>query len=157
MGARRVVVTTAGAAAGWSAWSLSEYVLHRWAMHGPWKGQPMASEHIAHHRRPLATDPVLRSLTYVPAVLGGVGVGAVATRLLDRAGGVATWFGFAVGYAAYEQLHWRAHHRRPIGSVERRIHERHAAHHAGASRNFGVTTAIWDRLFATDARRLRAV
>jgi sterol desaturase/sphingolipid hydroxylase (fatty acid hydroxylase superfamily) len=136
---------------GWSAWSLAEYALHRWAMHGPLRHQPLATEHRAHHRAPSATDPCLRALTYLPAAAGGMALGSVAGRLVGRPAGLATATAFTLGYACYEQLHWRAHHRRPVGPIERRIRLRHATHHAHPGANYGVTTRIWDRLFATAA------
>ena len=58
--------------------------------------------------------------------------------------------GWAAGYAAYEQFHWREHHRPPLGPWERDARRRHFAHHFGAARtNYGVTTALWDRVFGT--------
>lgn len=149
MALNRWLARAAGAAMGWSAWSLSEYALHRWAMHGRFRRHPMASEHLAHHREPLATDPLLRSLTYLPALLGGAALGTLADRFVHRPAAVATAMGFTLGYAAYEQLHWRAHHRRPVGAFERRIRVRHSAHHARANCNYGVTTGVWDRILAT--------
>ena len=58
--------------------------------------------------------------------------------------------GWAAGYAAYEQFHWREHHRPPLGPWERAARRRHFAHHFGAPRtNYGVTTALWDHVFGT--------
>jgi sterol desaturase/sphingolipid hydroxylase (fatty acid hydroxylase superfamily) len=141
----------AGVAAGWVSWTLTEYVLHRWAMHGSYRRQPVAQEHLRHHREPLATDPVLRGLTYLPAALGGAALGAALRRISGAATGHGAAAGFMAGYAAYEQLHWRSHHRPPATAYERWLRQRHIAHHARARRNYGVTTSIWDRAFGTSA------
>jgi len=140
-----------GAIAGWATWTLAEYALHRWAMHGPIRQQPVAREHLRHHREPLATDPLLRSLTYLPAALGGAALGAAMRRVCDAATGRGATAGFMAGYAAYEQLHWRSHHRPPAIAYERWLGQRHAAHHARARRNYGVTTSVWDHIFRTSA------
>jgi len=150
-----------GAATGWWLWSGTEYVMHRWGMHGPWRRQPVAAEHLRHHGEPLATDPVLRALSYLPVALGGVGLGAAASRLAGTTFGRAAGLAFVAGYTAYEQLHWRAHHRHPANPPERWLWRRHMAHHARARLNYGVTTAFWDRLAGTAApeapvRRARA-
>jgi sterol desaturase/sphingolipid hydroxylase (fatty acid hydroxylase superfamily) len=141
-----------GAMVGWASWTLAEYALHRWAMHGPVRRQPVAQEHLRHHREPMATDPVLRSLTYLPAAIGGAALGAALRRVTDSAAGQGAAAGFLAGYAAYEQLHWRSHHRPPAVAYERWLRQRHATHHARARRNYGVTTSVWDRAFGTAAR-----
>jgi Fatty acid hydroxylase superfamily len=147
--------TLAGLGAGWGLWTAAEYAMHRWAMHGRWRQQPVAAEHLRHHADPLATDAVLRSLSYLPVAVGAIGLGAAARHLggpdvgrdLGRGVGVA----FMAGYAAYEQLHWRAHHRHPGNPLESWLQRRHLVHHRRAGRNYGVTTSIWDHVLGTAA------
>ena len=115
------------AAVGVGAWTLTEYVAHRWVMHGSRRWGPVSREHRIHHADPEATDPRLRALGYAavitPAVAGAAAAGAWPLGV-----------GWAAGYAAYEQFHWREHHRPPLGPWERDARRRHFAHHFGAPR-----------------------
>jgi len=130
-------------AVGVGAWTFTEYVAHRWLMHGGRRFGVISREHVAHHVDPEATDPRLRALGYA----------AVVTPSLAGASLAGAWpigVGWAAGYVAYEQFHWREHHRRPLGRWEREARRRHFAHHFGAPRtNYGVTTSVWDRVFGT--------
>jgi sterol desaturase/sphingolipid hydroxylase (fatty acid hydroxylase superfamily) len=59
--------------------------------------------------------------------------------------------GLALGYLAYVAVHYGTHHAHfAPGSYLSRLKRRHAIHHhSGTEGNFGVTTAIWDRVFGT--------
>jgi hypothetical protein len=96
-----------------------------------------------HHADPVATDPRLRALGY----------GAVISPVAAAAAVIGVWplgAGWAAGYAAYEQFHWREHHRPPLGRWELAARRRHFTHHFGSPRaNYGVTSAVWDRVFGT--------
>ncbi|MFN0089059.1 MAG: sterol desaturase family protein, partial [Acidimicrobiales bacterium] len=142
--ATRTLSAGARCAVGGAAWTLSEYVLHRWIMHGPRALGPAAKEHQLHHAEPALTSPALRAVAY-----GGVAAAGVGVR---RVCGAGVALGWSAGYAAYEQLHWRAHHRPAACELERRRRVRHFAHHFVSARvNFGVTTSLWDRVFGTYA------
>jgi sterol desaturase/sphingolipid hydroxylase (fatty acid hydroxylase superfamily) len=127
--------------AGLAAWTLAEYALHRFAMHGHQLDDPLSREHRRHHRDPLATDLRLRLLGHAGVAVASLGVG----RLVHLTGVGA---GFAAGYSTYEWLHWRSHHRRPT-VLERGLRRRHLVHHGRAGVNLGVTTSVWDRAFGT--------
>lgn len=136
-----------GLGAGLTAWSFAEYWLHRGPMHRPRARDPLGAQHRAHHVDPAATDPVARSA----GVLGMAALGAVITRPLSAtsrgfADGAAV--GWALGYAAYDRLHWNVHHRAPRRADDAR-RRRHLDHHVHPGRNFGVTTSVWDRVFGT--------
>ena len=155
MGKRgRVVVGPLGgmlvAGLGVFSWTFAEYVAHRWLMHGGRGRRLVSREHRAHHARPEATDAKRRAVGYAAVILPvATGVAVARRRLWPLA------VGWAVGYAGYEQFHWREHHRSPlVGSPlarwEREARRRHFAHHFVAARaNFGVTTSLWDRMFRT--------
>ena len=142
-----MLIVLAGGAAGLGVWSLAEYLLHRWGFHPTGAGRIgslIAREHLIHHREPLRTSPLMRSLAWVGAVsvaapaamVGWIGVGFAA--------------GWALGYTAYDQLHWRAHHRCAPNRYEAWVRARHDRHHFGhPRRNYGVTTDVWDRVFGT--------
>jgi sterol desaturase/sphingolipid hydroxylase (fatty acid hydroxylase superfamily) len=133
-------------AAGLAAWTLLEYVLHRWVFHhAPW----IRNRHEEHHHDPKAfvgtptwlSIVAIASLILLPSVwLGGLAIGSSFTA------------GLVLGYLAYVAAHYGSHygHFRP-GSYLARLKRRHAIHHHGdGERNFGVTTPFWDRVFGTD-------
>jgi sterol desaturase/sphingolipid hydroxylase (fatty acid hydroxylase superfamily) len=127
--------------AGWFAWTLGEYVLHRFAMHSL-RGRGIASrEHLNHHAAipaPLRTE-----------ALSWFGVLVVATGwglLLDPMFGVG-WVG---GYGFYYVHHQLAHRRPPRSAYQRWLRRHHFHHHFGhPMANHGVTLSLWDRVFGT--------
>lgn len=148
-------------AVGLAGWSFTEYATHRWALHPTDTPIDVSYQHRQHHRQPAAVHPAARVAGL--AAIGGVA--AAATSLLSRVlpndlavASAATW---AAGYAIYDQYHWALHHRAPRTSIGRTLRHRHFRHHFGSpQKNFGVTTALWDRMFGTEAQpepvRLRA-
>ena len=156
------ILTTvlAGAAlivTGALAWTLGEYLMHRFAMHAL-KGRGMASrEHLTHHA---VYDSVLEKWWF--AWMGVVGVGlalGVNTSHLMGSVGWCLGIGWVGGYGFYDWLHFRAHRRdirRPqslAGTYERFVRRHHFHHHFGhPTANHGVTTPVWDLVFGTFER-----
>jgi sterol desaturase/sphingolipid hydroxylase (fatty acid hydroxylase superfamily) len=130
-------------------WSPSEYALHRLAMHSNGDRGPIAGEHRSHHRNPEATALPMRMLlhlgVYALAALAGLALAQLSPPVV--AAGLAG--GYAVGFASYEILHWRSHHRQPRWAYTRWLRDHHFEHHRHARRAFGVTSGIWDRVFGT--------
>ncbi len=132
-------------AAGFIAWTLIEYWLHRIIFHG---GPPViAKMHVLHHAKPaeFIGVPVWYSLVFFLVfsfpILALLGVDA----------GVGAIIGLLIGYTLYIGIHDAAHHRtsylRPWLARFRVNHLRH--HYQNAHAGFGVTTDVWDRLFGT--------
>lgn len=125
---------------GWLAWTLYEYVMHRWGLHR----LPVLREiHALHHRNQLdyvAVPPWVTALLYV---LLWAAFGAQTSALA---------VGFSVGYVAYAALHTAFHYVRfKPGDWLYRGDQRHAAHHRRDDVCYGVSTALWDRLMGTEA------
>jgi sterol desaturase/sphingolipid hydroxylase (fatty acid hydroxylase superfamily) len=156
MGSRAVV----GFVGGLLAWSLAEYATHRWAMHAPGAGSvagpernPLAAEHLDHHRVPASTVPLRldrHNVAYKGAAL------VLGSLLVSPAFGS----GFTTGYASYTRLHDRIHHTRPRGRVARILWRNHLRHHSlsqrGLGAGFGVTSPLWDVVLATREPSQRA-
>ena len=136
---------------GYAVWTLVEYFMHRYAFHHMPGVKPL---HMAHHADAddLIGTPTLLSLAliftlaYLPMVWI---VGPYAACF---------WFaGMMVGYLAFGGVHYIVHHF--SGSrfaFIRKLKRGHAIHHYGDnSRNFGVTTLFWDRVFGTYSDRMR--
>jgi len=136
-------------AIGMGAWTLLEYVLHRWVLH---RVPFIAPMHAEHHRSPRAligtptwlTLVMLWSIFFLP------------TRWVcsfTAASGLTA--GAMTGFFWYGVLHHVAHHGRPrllarwMSACVRR-HLRH--HYSKRPVNFGFTTALWDHLFGTAER-----
>ena len=133
------------AAAGLASWSLIEYLLHRFVLHGL---QPFKAWHAQHHQRPTA-------LLGAPLVLSA---GLIATLVWLPAwawGGPwqagALTLGVSTGYLAYGLMHHFTHHGRFQNAWLARRRRWHALHHSSqtAPGCYGVTSPLWDHVFGT--------
>jgi sterol desaturase/sphingolipid hydroxylase (fatty acid hydroxylase superfamily) len=134
------------------AWSLTEYLLHRFVFHlepdSPWGRRLHFVIHGVHHDFP--HDPM--RLVMPPSVSIPL---AIAFWFLFRAIAGPAWAlpsfaGFLLGYLVYDMAHYHMHHHRsknPLSLALRRYHYRH--HFQQSDRGFGVTTPLWDRVFRT--------
>ncbi|MEW5741983.1 MAG: sterol desaturase family protein [Myxococcota bacterium] len=155
-----LVACVLAALLGGMGWTLSEYLMHRFAGHGPlrrkeglWFLTPMAvvilfhEEHTAHHRDPLYFAPTwkkaLAAAVLVP-VLGGLPAWLISVPV-----GLAFGGGFAFTYLAYEILHRRIHTHPPSNRYLAWMRRHHLHHHVTPKVNHGVTIPAWDVVFGT--------
>jgi len=135
---------------GLVAWTLVEYVLHRFVLHGM---QPFQAWHAEHHRRPRALNgtPTILSTALIVAL---VFLPALVLSDLWRAS--ALTFGLLTGYLVYAVVHHAAHHWRADNAWLRQIKRHHALHHspAAAPGRYGVTSTLWDVVFRTNGTSL---
>jgi cyclopropane-fatty-acyl-phospholipid synthase len=130
--------------AGLAGWSLIEYLLHRFVLHGV---QPFQGWHAEHHQRPTAlicAPTILSAMLIVTLVF----VPALLVSTLWRA--CALTLGVLAGYLSYAVVHHATHHWRAEGAwlrERKRCHARH--HHAGMPLCFGVTSGFWDHVFGS--------
>ena len=126
-------------------WTLTEYVLHRFVLHGI---QPFRAWHAEHHRRPKA---LIGTSTLLSAVLIVVLFFLPALVLTDLLRACALTIGLLTGYLVYAITHHALHHWSGVNALTRRLKRRHALHHYrdGPPAWFGVTSPIWDILFGT--------
>jgi sterol desaturase/sphingolipid hydroxylase (fatty acid hydroxylase superfamily) len=118
---------------GLAAWTLAEYIVHRFVLHAI---APV--QHGIHHAHPKdAIDRVFWQIWIAFAVAYVTTGGAVL------AGGL-------VAYAFYLFAHYSAHHKPAL--LPPSLLKHHLDHHRFAKRNFGVTTSFWDRIFGTMLR-----
>jgi cyclopropane-fatty-acyl-phospholipid synthase len=144
--------------AGVALWSLLEYLLHRFVLHGM---APFSHWHGQHHLRP-------RALIASPSVLSLSLFLLLATLpawwLLGGWPALALTLGLQGSYLAYGLTHHATHHetrpwiRHNAWMSQRRIRHamHHAAHHIEARGevckpcNFGVSNSFWDAVFGTN-------
>jgi sterol desaturase/sphingolipid hydroxylase (fatty acid hydroxylase superfamily) len=139
-------------AAGMLAWTLAEYLLHRYVFHWTndtsWGKRIHFLLHGVHHEYPTDKDRlVMPLLTSVPL---SVIFYSLFTFTLGRSIGEPAFAGFVVGYLFYDGTHYYVHHFIPKtrwGKLLRRHHLTH--HHADHDGGFGVSTPLWDVLLQT--------
>jgi sterol desaturase/sphingolipid hydroxylase (fatty acid hydroxylase superfamily) len=139
-----VAVTAIGVA----SWTIVEYALHRFVLHGL---APFKHWHEEHHRRPTALifAPTLLSSSLIVVL---VFLPALALGGLWRA--CALTLGILCGYLLYAITHHATHHWQAESAWLKRRKRWHAIHHhrTGRPAGFGVTSAFWDHVFASAPR-----
>lgn len=140
----RLVWITA-AAAGIALWTLTEYILHRYVLHGL---PPLREMHSRHHASPAE---LIGTPSWVSVPLFGVLVLAPLVHSAQSSVAYGATAGLMLGYLWYVAVHHATHHRRARpGTYVHRAKRWHAIHHhARRPCNFGVTTLFWDRVFGT--------
>jgi sterol desaturase/sphingolipid hydroxylase (fatty acid hydroxylase superfamily) len=125
-------------------WTLIEYLVHRMVYH---RVAFLTKYHEGHHADPRAyvgAPPLFgTSLVFL--------ISFIPLLTVDMVLADAISVGMLLGYTAYMLVHHGCHHWTPTrGSYLYRARVRHAAHHYRSKEaNFGVTTSLWDRAFAT--------
>jgi sterol desaturase/sphingolipid hydroxylase (fatty acid hydroxylase superfamily) len=166
-------------AAGALAWTLVEYVIHRFVFHPPQWIENETRAVTASLGRDDAVLPALPSLRHKfyflvhgvhhdypndsgrlvmpPSV--SIPLAIVFFFLFRWLLGVAAWAtfgGFVAGYLAYDTTHYLTHHsagRTALGRYQKKRHFRH--HYYDSTRNFGISLPLWDLLFGTMGRSKR--
>lgn len=134
---------------GLASWTLIEYVLHRFVMHGL---QPFSRWHAQHHQRPTALicTPTIMSmmlivtLVFLPALILSDNLLRACTLTL----------GVVVGYLFYSIMHHATHHWSADSAWLKQRKRWHAQHHHNIEQPacFGVTNGFWDHIFRSAYR-----
>ena len=139
--------------AGWLAFSLLEYVLHRFVFHRAFPDTPVGRleaflVHGYHHAYPRDAERlVMPPMISVPFALFFLAAWVIG---FGWSAGLAGFGGTVLGYVAYDETHYLLHHVRPrtrLGRMLRRHHLVH--HHAVPPARFGVSSPLWDVVFRT--------
>jgi sterol desaturase/sphingolipid hydroxylase (fatty acid hydroxylase superfamily) len=128
---------------GLFAWTLVEYLIHRFVYHHA----PVFSRlHGEHHRVPNA-------FIGVPSFLSSgflIAVCFLPVLVFDAVAASGFTIGMMLGYAAYMFVHHATHHMTiEPGHWLYEARLRHLAHHYHDNANFGIVTGFWDRVFGT--------
>lgn len=134
------------------AWTLVEYLMHRFLFHA--RAETEAARvvllivHGHHHVWP--DDP--RRVAATPLQFGSLGLlfWGLFSLVLPRFDALATFAGFLLSYLAYEALHYAAHHGRSRGGALAALRRHHMQHHHDDPRSrWGIGTPLWDYVLGT--------
>ena len=137
---------------GWLAWSLAEYMLHRFVFHflrpKTWVRRFHFNFHGVHHDFPQDVKRLVMPLgVSIPLGLAFfLAMHAIAPLPMA----MAAFAGFVAGYLAYDGVHYFTHHmpaRSRVGKFLKRYHMVH--HHTGVDGLYGVSQPLWDYLLGT--------
>jgi sterol desaturase/sphingolipid hydroxylase (fatty acid hydroxylase superfamily) len=133
--------------ASMAAWTLLEYLVHRFVFHRYSVGRRL---HQLHHDHPSDPDAERSSLS-TPLIAFPIGSLLIVTAGMED--GSAIFAGLLLGYLVFIAIHY-AVHRWPIepNSWLYSVKMRHLTHHRFEDCNYGVTTIFWDIVFRTNAR-----
>jgi sterol desaturase/sphingolipid hydroxylase (fatty acid hydroxylase superfamily) len=120
-------------AGGVVALTFVEYVVHRIVLH-----DFVPARHGEHHANP--DKPVLTIFWQI----------WICFAIVYLIAGGAFLAGALVAYAWYLFVHHLAHH--GADKLPLRLLNHHRAHHRFATRNYGVSTTLWDHVFGTMLR-----
>ena len=136
---------------GLISWTLIEYVIHRFAFHFDANSQFGKAVrfifHDVHHAYP---KKVSRSVTPLMFSLPIAFIFFTIFTLILNSNANAIFAGSLLGYILFTAMHDSTHHfamSHPILKSLKRHHLRH--HYFDTTKNFGVSTPIWDIVFGT--------
>lgn len=147
------VVLVFSLSTGMLIWSLIEYLTHRFIFH--WKAKSPIEKiiifvvHEVHHHYP---KDVSRSITPLIITLPLVCFFYFLFKWVFGNYSSAIFSGFLMGYFFYTIIHDSTHHLPMKFSCGHYIKRHHMHHHYfDNTKNFGVTSPLWDYIFKTNA------
>lgn len=139
-------------AAGALAWTLAEYVLHRYVFHfvgaSSWQRRMHFVIHGVHHDFPQDADRLVMPIgaSAPMGLLFYLGFRAILGPVLVD----PVFVGFGIGYLTYDGMHYAIHHFRMSSRFGKWIKRHHMIHHhTGEQARWGVSTPLWDWVFGT--------
>ncbi|KAK6932015.1 Fatty acid hydroxylase [Dillenia turbinata] len=133
-------------------WTLLEYTLHRFLFHiktkSYWGNTIHYLLHGCHHKHPmdglrLVFPPAATAVLLVP-------IWNLVKLFSTPSTGPALFGGGLLGYVMYDCTHYYLHHAQPTSKVPKSLKKYHLNHHFRIqNKGFGITSALWDRVFRT--------
>ena len=139
-------------ALGLVAWTLTEYIMHRFAFHFPAKSAAgkrfVYIMHGLHHDDP--SDGTRLVMPPVPGLIYAAFLFWVYRALLGPTAVLPFFAAFLIGYLAYDYIHYSVHHFVPKGAVGKYLKRHHMIHHfRDHDAKWGVSSPLWDYLLGT--------
>ncbi len=142
--------------AGLLFWTLTEYVLHRFVFHfepkAAWGQRLHFIFHGVHHDYP---NDAKRLVMPPSASIPMAAALYLLFSLVLSGGPLYTFFAaFLTGYLCYDMAHYALHHANFKSAFWKNLKKHHMQHHyADATRGYGVSSALWDKIFNSDFNR----
>lgn len=137
---------------GLAFWTLAEYVLHRWVFHfhptSEWGKRIHFIFHGVHHDYP---KDRLRLVMPLSASIPMATIIYLLFYPFFSEYTLAGFFsGFLFGYLIYDECHYAMHHANFKSGLFKKIKDHHMLHHySDPEKGFGVSSAIWDKIFGS--------
>jgi sterol desaturase/sphingolipid hydroxylase (fatty acid hydroxylase superfamily) len=136
---------------GWFAWTLTEYLLHRFLFHftprGALQQRIFYLFHGIHHDYPTIPGAWSCRRSWRPLAV----IFYTAFNALMGKPHIQPFFaGFVFGYLCYDLIHYAVHHwplNHGVALFLRQYHIRH--HYQDEERSYGVSSPLWDYVFGT--------
>ncbi|MGJ1204051.1 sterol desaturase family protein [Sphingobacterium lactis] len=144
---------------GLAFWTLAEYVLHRWVFHYEPSSKFGKRVHFifhgVHHDFP---KDRLRLVMPLSASIPMAAIIYLLFSLFFSPYTLAAFFsGFLLGYLIYDECHYAMHHANFKSGLFKKIKDHHMLHHyAEPDRGFGVSSALWDKIFDSGFTKKKA-
>ncbi|MGZ5307639.1 MAG: sterol desaturase family protein [Solirubrobacterales bacterium] len=144
---------------GVAIWTLTEYWLHRLVFH--WQPGFRGGDrlhfviHGIHHDHPndamRLVMPPAASIPLAAIFFAGY------VLIFGTPAAYPLFAGLLIGYLFYDYTHYYLHHGTPTTKLGKRLREQHMRHHFQDHHyGYGVTSALWDRVFRTMPRNRTA-
>jgi sterol desaturase/sphingolipid hydroxylase (fatty acid hydroxylase superfamily) len=139
---------------GLAVWTATEYVLHRFIFHyipkQKWALRLHFIFHGVHHDYPRdKMRLVMPPSASIPLAIAFYSL--FAWLISDKAALYAFFPGFLIGYLIYDMLHYAMHHHNFKSGFMKRVKQHHMLHHyQDATKGFGVSSALWDKVLRSD-------
>lgn len=135
---------------GLVAWSMFEYILHRWIFHyvpkAKWALRLHFIFHGVHHDYPNDVKRLVMPLSVSIPLAFGVYFALYA--FMPPVYLYPFFSAFVLGYVFYDTAHYALHHFNFKGEFWKKIKKHHMLHHySDSTKGFGVSSELWDKIF----------
>ncbi|XP_074283431.1 dihydroceramide fatty acyl 2-hydroxylase FAH1-like [Silene latifolia] len=133
-------------------WTFTEYTLHRYLFHFKtktyWGNTAHYFLHGYHHKHPMDNLRLVLPPTHV-AILCFPFWNLIKTFATPSTT-PAVFGGTLLGYVVYDVTHYYLHHGQPTKDMPKNLKRYHMNHHFRIQdKGFGITSALWDKVFGT--------
>lgn len=137
-------------------WTFTEYFMHRYVFHFEPHGKFMERIHFIFHGVHHDYPNDAKRLVMPPSVSIPLATGFyfLFTIFLSEYYVAAFYSGFMAGYLFYDMSHYALHHANFKSAFWKKLKKHHMQHHyQDASKGYGVSSDIWDRVFDSNEKR----
>ncbi|KAK8704623.1 hypothetical protein V6N13_048242 [Hibiscus sabdariffa] len=134
------------------AWTLVEYILHRFLFHietkSYWGNTIHYLLHGCHHKHPM--DGLRLVFPPAAAAILCILFWHLIKLFATPSTTPALFGGGLLGYVMYDCTHYYLHHGQPTNQVPKNLKKYHLNHHFRIqNKGYGITSSFWDRVFGT--------